>query len=944
MLKQGLYILVAAFAALASFMPAGSAGTPAQSADKALWAHETSDVPVDPAIRFGTLPNGMRFAIMRNATPPGEASIRLRFDAGSLNERDDQRGIAHFLEHMVLNGTRNVPEGEFVRRLERHGLKFGPDTNASTGFDETIFKLDLPETDPGTIDTTLFLLREVAGEATLDAAAIDSERGIILSEERTRHGPALRIFMDEIGFTLKDDLLPSRLPIGTPEIIRTAPRERFLDFYQGYYRPERATLVAVGDFDVDAMERKIRAQFGTWQAKGAPAGDPPPPRLSERGPETRLFVEPGGPARVAMTWVGPADLRPDSKARRAERLIGQIGLRILNRRLQRLANSEAPPFIGASASRSDIAERAELVQIAAVAQPGAWQKALAAIEQEQRRALEHGFNQSELDRELSEFRAVLTSAAAAAATRTSRSLAERITDSVNEETVVTTPAYGLEFFEQVAKGLTAAQVGAALRTLFEGEGLLVYMTSPSAVEGGEPALLTAFNQSRAARVAPPVLQQAKAWPYEAFGGPGTVAERREIADLGATLVRFANGVRLTVRPSAFKDDEILVGVRFGSGLLEIPSDRSNPIWGAGGFTQGGLGKLSWEEFQQALAETVTGVSLGIDDDAFSLGGRTRPSDFARQMQLLAAFATDPAWRPTGWNRSKASASTIHAQMRSTPGGVAGRESGALLHSGDRRWAFPTLEEMQSSDIADLKRIVAPALATGPMEVIIVGDVTVDEAIRQTAATFGALPSRASARPATAPVRFPAPALVRLTHEGRPDQGLAMIAWPTVDFYADQKRARTLNLLAQLLQLRLTDEIREKQGTTYSPNAGHSASETFAGYGYMSARIEAPPERLEPFLADAMKIARGLAQTPATEDELQRARRPLIENLQRQRGSSNAWWGEALEGVHERPEVAESIRLSIGQYQAITPAELQAAARLYLVDSRAWKMIVVPKAP
>jgi zinc protease len=231
-----------------------------------------------------------------------------------------------------------------------------------------------------------------------------------------------------------------------------------------------------------------------------------------------------------------------------------------------------------------------------------------------------------------------------------------------------------------------------------------------------------------------------------------------------------------------------------------------------------------------------------------------------------------------------------------------------------------------------------------MELIIIGDVTVDEAIRQTAATFGSLPARDPVRADDAGkrTRFPAPRLVRLTHEGRADQGLAMIAWPTVDFFSDQRRARTLSLLAQILQLRLIEEIREKQATTYSPGAGHTASDSFAGYGYMSARIEAPPERLETFLADAARIARELGSSPVSDDELQRARKPLIESLERQRASSNGWWLTSLADIQERPEVAESIRVSIAQYQSITAAELQAAARQYLVDDKSWKLLVTPK--
>ncbi|HEY5721989.1 MAG TPA: insulinase family protein [Allosphingosinicella sp.] len=908
------------------------------------WAHQSSDLRPDPRIRFGTLPNGMRYALMKNATPPGEASLRLHIGAGSLNERDDQRGLAHFLEHMVLNGTRNVPEGEFVRRLERHGLKFGPDTNASTSFDQTIYMLELPETDPETLDTATFLLREVAGEALLDSAAIQSERGIILSEERSRASPTQRIFEDEIGFMLKGDLLPRRIPIGETEIIRTAPRERFVDFYDRYYRPDNAVFVAVGDFDLDAMEARIRAQFGTWRARGPAGADPEPAALAPRSTETRLLVEPGGPARVTATWVRPPDLRPDTRARRLSRTVESLAISVFNRRLKRIANGESPPFIGASAGRGDLAERAEFVQVSAVARPGEWRTALEAIEQEQRRLIRHGFTPVELEREIVERRTAMTASAAAAKTFSSPGLAGRLIDAAHDDEVMTTPADDLALFEEAVRGLDAAGLTTAARGLFEGQGPLVYMTSPAPVEGGEQALLAAWRTSLATAVAPPLLTTDKAWPYAGFGTPGTVAERRELADLGATLVRFANGVRLTVKPTAFKDDEILVTARFGGGIISLPADRITPAWGLGAFPQGALGKLDQEELEQVLSGTVYGVSMGMDDDAYALRGRTRPADFARQMQILAAYATDPGWRPAGWDRGRSAASTIHGQLRSTPGGVFNRDSGALLHSGDRRWAFPTEEEMRVSSIADLKRVLEPALVSAPIELVVVGDVTVDEAIRQAAATFGALPPRTppARDPALAQIRFPAPGLVRLTHEGRADQGMAFIAWPTTDFYADQKLARTLNLLGQVLQLRLTDEIREKQGTTYSPGAGHSGSDIYEGYGYMAAQIEAPPEKLEAFLADAARIARGLGEKAIGPDELQRARKPLVENLQRQRASSNGWWLQTLARIQERPEVAESIRVSIGQYESITPVELQAAARRYLVDEKAWKALVVPK--
>jgi zinc protease len=886
----------------------------------------------------------MRYQILRNATPPHNASLRMRIDVGSMYERDDQRGIAHFIEHMVLNGTKNVPEGEFVRRLERAGLKFGPDTNATTDFRQTVYMLDLPETDTATVDTALFLLREVAGEASFAPSAIDSERGIVLSEERTRATPQLRTAEDELAYLLKGDVLPTRLPIGLTDIIKTAQRERFTALYDAYYRPERATLIAVGDFDVDAMEAKIRAQFGTWKGRGKAGAELPSAAMAPRGPESHVFIEPGVPTRVSLSWVRAPDLRTDDRAVRIERLTGQLGLQILNRRLERIAASGEAPFIAAAAIRQNQAQRADITQLIGLSQPGKWQSALAAIEQEQRRALQFGYTQAELDREAAELHAALSAAATGAATRPSAALAQAMVDAANEDKLFTSPADDLALFDEAVKGLTAERVTNATRALFAGGGPLVYLTSPTPVEGGEQALLAAYTQSHGAAVAAAAVQQAQAWPYASFGAPGAIAERRDIAPLGVTTVRFANGVRLTVKPTSFRDDEILVTVRAGHGQVDVPAGRPSPAWAlnAGAFTLGGLGKISFEDMQQALSSAVYAANFQVAEDAFQLQGKTRPQDFAVQLQVLAAYAADPGFRPTGWDRLRGLSSTIHDQLASTPAGVFNRESGKLLHAGDARWAIPSREEMAASNIADAKGLLAAPLQSGPLEIIVVGDVTVDEAVRQVAGTFGALPPRrpVEAPPAALRTAFPGPGLVRLTHNGRADQGLAMIAWPTTDFYADQKQTRTLNLLGQVLQLRLIDEIREKQGTTYSPNAGHSPSETFPGYGFMAAQIEAPPEKLDGFLADAARIAASLRDQPVTADELQRARKPLVEGITRQR-ASNEWWLSELGNVQTRPEVAASIEHGLEQYDAITPADLQKAAARFLIDGKAWKLEIVP---
>lgn len=900
----------------------------------------------DAAFRTGVLPNGMRYAIRRNATPPGTAVLRLRMDTGSINEAENQRGLTHFLEHMVLNGTKNVPEGEFVKRLERAGLKFGPDTNASTDFEETLFKLDLPSSKAENVDEALFLLREVADRATLDTAAIDRERGIILSEERSRDAPQLRAFVDQLQFLFPGQRIGQRLPIGLVDVIRTAPRERLLAYYNAFYRPENATLVAVGDFDVAEMERKIRAGFADWKREGKAGVPAAQGRPQVRGPAADIFVDPALPTQATLSWVRPADLSPDSRAGRVTDWRELIGLAVLNERLGRLVtSSNPPPFAGAQAASVQLADSGDLTQILAVARPGEWQPALAALEQEQRRLVQYGPTATELTQAVATLRSALSQAAAGADTRTNAALADLKIASLGDGRVVMSPAADLALFEEAVKDLTPGAVTTAMRGIFSGTGPLVSLNSPTAIAGGEGVVLAALNSSTRVAVAAPVERQAATWPYTTFGTPGSVTNKQEFAALGSTVVTFANNVRLIVRPSSARNDEVLVRARVGDGRLDLPTDRAvaTALLQLGGLQLGGTGKLAAEDIQQALAGRQVTANFRVAENAFEFDGTTRPADLGTQLQLLTASIVDPGWRAEGWEQLRQVSGSLSDRYASTPGGVLERDLQSQLRGGDRRWATPDREALTKTGIQDIRALLAGPFASDPIEVIIAGDVTIDEAIRQTAATFGALPVRQAARTKTQGIAFPAGSAepVVLRHKGRADQGAAVIAWPTQGLDKNIRTSRTLALLAEVYQLRLTNKIREEQGTTYSPTALTNGSEAFDDFGFLLGLIEAPPAALPKFLADAQVIAGQLASQPISPDELLRARKPLVERLQRDR-AGNAWWVNALDGLGRDPRVASRIEGQIDLLEGVTPADLQAAARRFLVARAAYRLVVLPE--
>jgi zinc protease len=911
------------------------------------WPQARSDLKADPSIRFGALPNGMRYAIRKQSIPPGQAALRLWIDVGSVMETDAQQGLAHFLEHMAFNGSKAVKEGEMVKILERLGLAFGADTNASTGFTETSYRLDLPRTDAETVDTSLMLLREAASNLLIEPSAVDRERGIVLSEERARDTPGLRVAIEQLKFIHKGQRLPNRLPIGQVDILKSAPASEIRSFYHAWYRPERSVLVAVGDFDVDQMEAKIRQRFGDWKAAAPPLAEPAPAPIAPRQGEAKLVVEPGAAPALQINWVSPPDLSPDTVAKRSRRLVQNLGLAVLNRRYSRITRAANPPFLGAFAFAADQERIARIATVGVRAEPGRWREALAAAEQEQRRAVQFGVRQEELDREIEEIRAQLKAQVAGAATRRPQELAGEIMSSLADDEVVTSPADDLAYFEAAVKGLRAETVSAALKTVFQGQGPLVFMASPTMIEGGEPALLAALTASQAVAVAPAAAAAQIAWPYERFGAPGKVAERREVADLGVTFVRFGNGVRLTVKPTKFRDDEVLVRVNVGHGMLDLPRDRTSPFWAGNAFIEGGLKKIDVEDMEQVLAAKVYGARFSLAEDAYVLSGSTRTGDLATQMQVLAAYATDAGWRESAFQRVKNAGKTIHDQFEATSNGVISRDLPQLIHSGDRRWAFPTREEIAAAEPGLLRGALAPRLAEGPVEVVIVGDVTLEQAIAATAETFGALPPRPDAKAFAAAERrvaFPAGAArpVVLTHKGRADQAIGYVAWGTTDYWANPQRARDAAVMREIMQIRLTEELREAQGVTYSPSVSSQHSLVWSGWGYVAASVEAPPDKLDGFFRDVLKVADDLRTREVSADELARAKKPRIEGIQRSRLTNGYWLGE-LSGAQAEPRRLDVIREIVPGTERVSPADVRRAAQALLDPAKAFRVVARPAA-
>ncbi|MEQ8404184.1 MAG: insulinase family protein [Oceanicaulis sp.] len=935
---------------------AGQAG--AETAPEPVFAHEASDVPPDPGVRYGVLENGMRYAIMENDTPSEQAVINMVFNVGELAQDEDQMEVAHFLEHMNFNGTTNVPEGEMVRLLERYGLAFGPDTNAFTGAEATGYLLNLPSTEEEVLNAGLFLMRETASEMTFEAGALDRERGVIIGETRARNTPQRRYFEARNAF-LYEGTRAARPLSPSDDYIQNVPREEFVRFYNDFYVPERALLVVVGDIDPGAVEAKIRDgfelsipgldveradSFASWaQPEDAPEtidlGDFPDFSQAREG----YFHDPNLFTVVSAHVHVPAANAPDTYETRGEQLLLELGSRIVQRRIQSEISAGTSPFLQFSLGNGEAYDVFDTSSALAVISEGRWEDGTARMEQAIRRAVSEGFTQAELDEQIANLETGLRNAAEAAGTRESGSLARGLWGSWLSDTVFNHPDADLAAFEARRDEITVDAVEAAFAERWSAAPAQLFLATNVELDNGAQAVRDVWETSKETPVEPVEDTGPLAFAYTEFGAPGAVAEQGVIEDLDVHTYVFENGVRLNVKQTDFEDNTIRMRADFGAGHLTPAPNNGDTALLTSVFMQGGLEAHSLDELNRILAGKAASVNFGVFDRTFTLFGTTTPEDAALTTQVMAAYLTAPGWREDGLLQLRSAEPEARRNLYASTGGVLSAEINPMLRGGDMRWTLPPRETIDAFTMDSAREILAPALANAPIEVTIVGDIAPEDAVELAAATFGALPARDEAFPTPATsdaLSFPEPTgtpeIVRFN--GEPNQAYALTVWPTADGM-DQAEERRLALLRSVFRLKATDVLREELGATYSPSVSSNNSEVFEGWGYHWSGVDVEPADI-PVVFDATDgIAAEIAGGGVSADELQRARQPILESIE-ENLERNGYWLSLLALSQADPDALDEHRSAQGDYLALTPEDIASAGAQYLQPDRAWRAIIL----
>jgi zinc protease len=913
-------------------------GAPAAAAQPALPvvpSDPAAAMPLDGSIRSGRLPNGLRYFLRQNGRPARRVSLRLAVDVGSLHEEDDQRGLAHFLEHMAFNGSTHFKPGELVAFLESIGARFGPHVNASTSFDETIYMLDVPTDRDGYVDKGLLALRDFAGGASLTAEEIDKERGVVLEEWRGRLGAGSRITDQQLPLLFHGSRYADRLPIGLPETLRTFPHERLRAFYRTWYRADRMAVVVAGDVPLDEAERLVRTHFGDLPVPAGPA-----PVVSRRVPphaETLYrMVTDSEAQRWSVTAAFKHTPEPEGTiGAYRQSLVRAIGTQMLTARLAEIAQRADAPFLGADAGVSGLGRELALFELSAEVAAGKIADGLEAVVREARRAGQFGFSDAEIERAKRAVVAGYERAYNERANAESPSLAGELVRHFLQGEPAPGIAYEYALVRQALPGITADEIRGELARLVGQDSRVVLGVAPQPA-GGAPAptddlLRTAMTAALAAPVTPWTDGLAGRELVPARPAPGRVTARRQIAELGVTVLTLSNGAEVWLKPTDFKADQVVFSAyAYGGASLAAEPDYPEANLAPVLVQMGGVGGLNPIDLDKVLAGRIASASPDLDGYTHGVSGSSTPKDLETALQLAYLTFTAPGLSDEAFGLMQRRLGAMLENQRQSPRYLFSEKVREITTSGHYTSKGLTAADVPALDLATVRREYTTRFANAAdFTWFFVG--AFDEAAIEplVAQWIGALPSTGPRRTAFRDmgVRFPAGVERAVVTKGRePASQTAMSFF--ADTGLDELEMHRARAAATLVGMRLRDLLREQLGGTYGVSVNYGNIAPQKGYGMMQVSFGSAPDRVDALQRAVVDEIARLQKDGPTADDLQKVQEMERRDLETS-ARQNAYWMGSLQTVHILGWDARTIARRLERTNALTVPVLHAALKRYL---------------
>jgi zinc protease len=925
----------------------------------------------DPAVISGALENGLSYRILPNDYPENRVFLRLVVKVGSIVEADNERGIAHFVEHMAFNGSAHFSGNKLVDYFESLGMAFGPEINAYTSFDETVYRLEIPADDPEALSASLAVISDWASGLSFDEAELEKERGVILEEWRMGRGVEGRTWDALLPFLFPFSRYADRMPIGTPDVIQKAPRDRIVNFYKKWYRPELMTLIIVGDADGALLERAVKEGLSSIPASKKPKERPAYPVSVPKMKLSLSLSDPEAPyAQVLIGSLFPA-VRVRTREERRLFTAGAVAINALSARLNEQVEA-GDFFLDGQVFTMSILRSMDAGAIVFNPRPGMFNDAFKTVIDEIDRFVEYGITETELERQKAVLRSNALDARQNSKRPESSGLAYRLMESALNETPFLSPDAEYELALETAGALTADEVNAVTKRYFNKRGSrLLTIAPPDAGVPSKAAISRMWKRSRNPSLAPynDGLDGRPLFPPELAARPGSITAERvlsggsggtpaagtpggtpsEVTIPAVTCFTLSNGARVVVCPTDFKDDDFFVFNAVSRGGLSLVSDDEYPPASIAAEYAGmsGLNGFRQTQVTKKLAGKNVEVGPELTETCAGLSGSAAERDMESLFQLVNLYFTSPNFTEAAWKRAAGNiASRIEANQK-YPQNYFAAELMKIMYPGFVRLTAPDASFIDALDAGEARQFYRRFYGgAGNFTFIFTGDISVDEVKRLSAVYLASLPAGERVEARDMLPAFPGGRQTVRIKKGIERQSQVHILFGGVnpeiegDVYAEQD---LVDFMVELIEIRLREKIREDMGASYGVGV-YCRQENYPSRRYTAGlAFGCEPERAEE-LADLVRgELTALGEEAAREEDLAKLREGFSRRREAALKTNDFWQGTLVANIMRGDESAAYSRAEtvLAGLQAETMPRL---IRRYFNTENCLTGILLPEEP
>ena len=897
----------------------------------------TATLPVDPAITTGVLPNGLRYYIRVNHRPEKRAELRLVVNAGSVLEDSSQRGLAHMVEHMAFSGTTHFKKQELVDYLESTGVRFGADLNASTSFDETIYELTVPTDSVKLFDKGFEILADWSRGLTFDTTELARERKVVIEEWRLGRGAAARMRDKQFPVVFSGSRYAQRIPIGDKHTLETAPRAQVKRFYDEWYRPDLMAVVAVGDFDKVKVERMIRAQFASWPAKKGERARPFFPVPDHDSTLVTIATDSEATrSTVAVYYLQP--LQPQKTVGDfRQQMLGSLYNDMLNARLQEIAQRPGAPFIGAFSNQGRLIRSKDVYVLTALVPDSGVEIGLRAAVTEGERVEQHGFTATELDRAKREMLRGMESAYAERDKTPSAAFVSEYEGAFLEHTATPSIAQQYSLYQQLIPGIQLAEVNALAHKWLSNRSRVIVVNAPqkaAAALPSEQALRAVLDSAAHLSIAAYTDSVSSAPLVPTAPTAGKIVSSSQIASVGVTEWKLSNGARVLVKPTDFKDDELLFRA-YGPGGTSVVSDSDylDATVATAAVDAGGIGTFSATSLQKTLAGKSVQVGEYIGAIQQGLSGGGSPKDLETMMQLIYLAFTAPRADSAAFEAYRNKIEVLLANRAASPSAAFADTLDLTLSQHHPRAKPPSAQDMEYVRLHHAISIYRQRFSDASnFTFVFVGTIDTTKLKPLVEQYIASLPAtHAGEKWKDVGMSYPTGVITREVKRGiEPKAQTAIVFTGPFDFTWDN--VQQISALASLLEIKLRERLRQDLGGTYG--VGVSANPTHYPRESYALRIDfgSAPERAAELQKAVFAEIDSVKANGVSEKDLQKIRETDL----RERETSlrqNRTWVSLLASYDVNSWDPSLILKYNDSVKALNSAGLQAAARKYFDLSR-----------